>query len=227
MADQLGLSDKNYVQGDSVVPASTSLSTNDIGSADAAEYFQGSYKGVLNLSQLTPGRLVTVDITQDDPKKYEVVRVGSDVVQVRDPETREEFLIPIHKVSLVDLQTPYDEHELDKYSMDPNTRRLAQEKSVEKRKRHEGNPEKDSDDKNKSKNAQSKSTDEKTSQGQSSNSGKTSLTDRFKARMYPSMPGNPSPDDRRPTDQSGVGIQSPRLSHMVGKYRGFLDANKK
>lgn len=239
MPDQIGL-DKEFTRGDPNMQTSGSVGTRDIGNPEAADYFQGSYKGVLNLSQLKPGRWVTIDIAQDEPKKYEVMKVGSDLVLVQDEETHEEFLIPIYKVSLVDLQTPYDDHELEKYSTNPSVRRLAQDKTVEKRKRHEGDEEGDKEkdknrDKEKDKDSDSglKSKDNKSgvkvkaAQGQKNPKGKMSLSDRFKARMYPPMPGNRVPENAKVTDQSGVGIKPPRLSHMFGKFRGFLDNNKR
>jgi hypothetical protein len=233
MSDNIGLSNE-FLQGDT--SQASVVGSSDMNSPSASDNFQGGdYKGILNLAQLRPGRWVTIDITQDDPKKYEVLKVGTDLVQVRDEETQDEFLIPIYKVSLVDLQTPYDDHELDKYSTNPNIRRLAHEKTIEKRKRHEGEKDdsqgQDKKDQEKDSDSDMKSKANKSiaQQGQEKKTlkGKPSFADRFKARMYPPTTGTHLPEDAKPTDQSGTGIKAPRLSHMFGKFRGFLDVNKK
>lgn len=71
-----------------------------------------------DLTGFVPGSIVTVDITQDDPKTYEVVEVDGDYVIIKDTESEKTYRLPVSKVALQEIDSPYTGAELDVYQVD-------------------------------------------------------------------------------------------------------------
>lgn len=70
-----------------------------------------------DLTGFVPGSFVTIDITQDDPKSYEVVLVDGDYVVVKDPDSDKVYRLPLSRVALQELESPYTSAELDAYQV--------------------------------------------------------------------------------------------------------------
>ena len=92
------------------------IKANDI--IDMCEVLIGVTDSPLDLSGYEPGRYITLDLLQDDPKYYEIVSVGSKTILARDPDNpSERFNFPIEKTAIVDMQTPYTEQEIERYKI--------------------------------------------------------------------------------------------------------------
>ena len=155
---------------------------------------------LFDLSGLEPGRLVTIDIIQDDPKQYEVLSAADSHVLLKDPDTNDRYLVPTNMISIVDTQTPHNQTELDKYSLDAKKRAKALANRRERIKRHKDNKETDDD----------KGADDRGNVRPAADS----TIDRLRAKLSPTV------------SYQTQDILSPRLRHIFHKYDNFLAANQ-
>lgn len=77
----------------------------------------GAGGGSFDLSGFVPGSIVTVDITQDDPKAYEIVSVDGDYIIIKEQDSEKIYRLPISKVALQEIDSPYTNLELDAYQV--------------------------------------------------------------------------------------------------------------
>jgi hypothetical protein len=74
---------------------------------------------MFDFSGIAKGSFVTVDFTQDDPKAYEVQSVDQNDAIIMDIKTKKCYKVPLSKIAIEDITSPYVEDELDTlYSLD-------------------------------------------------------------------------------------------------------------
>lgn len=86
--------------------------------ASPEQNLPASDDNVMDTDDLHKGALITIDFIKDFNRVFKVVGIHDDKVTVVDLKTKKRYRVPLEKIAVYDVQSPYTKDELDtRYSV--------------------------------------------------------------------------------------------------------------